>query len=224
MRLQQNLRQLPTVAIWHISEAMNTTESDADENVKTRKYEILNSLPAYGPMYIPVTERNEPFYSEGFPVRFYKSDGSSWVANFQPGWTGFNEIHELTDTEKLLVVAGGTCYVMHPDNTKPISVFGVGFVNIFKTQDERFVLEGSVDLTIVEANGDYWHCERISWDGLKDLKLNGNLITGFSYDPMNDIDQLVEFTYNIDTKILMGGSYKQYEIRRTNKKPWWKIW
>ena len=51
-----------------------------------RRYEILDGLPTYGPMYVPVSEDGEPFYSEGFVVRFYKSDGSEWVANFKPGW------------------------------------------------------------------------------------------------------------------------------------------
>src|SRR5690606_39492556 len=41
-----------------------------------RRYEILDGLPTYGPMYVPVSEDGEPFYSEGFVVRFYKSDRS----------------------------------------------------------------------------------------------------------------------------------------------------
>ena len=70
--------------------ARQTLTASADNATTTKmttekQYEILEALPTYGPMYIPVTENDEAFYSEGFPVRFYKSDGTNWVANFKPG-------------------------------------------------------------------------------------------------------------------------------------------
>ena len=49
-----------------------------------KRYEILNSLPSSGPMYVPVTGNGEPFYSEGVAVRFYKTDGSNWVGTKFP--------------------------------------------------------------------------------------------------------------------------------------------
>jgi hypothetical protein len=188
---------------------------------ETKKYEILEALPAYGPMYIPVTENDEAFYSQGFPVRFYKSDGTDWVANFKPGWTDLRIIYELKDTSNLLVIACGTCYLMNPDETKPVSVFGVGYSTVLKAPDGRLILQDQTNLTIIETNGNNWDSERISWDGLKDLKLESNIVTGLSYDPMNEVDEWVNFTYDINTKILTGGSYHGY---KTIEKPWWKIW
>ena len=89
------------------------------------RYEILESLPTYGPMFIPVTGDDEPYYSQGFAVRFYRDDKSDWVANFKPGWTGLNAIYEFDNQQNVLVIAGGTCYIMNPNDTKPIEVFGV---------------------------------------------------------------------------------------------------
>ncbi|RZK01886.1 MAG: hypothetical protein EOO46_18940 [Flavobacterium sp.] len=186
-----------------------------------KRYEILEALPTYGPMYIPVTESGEPFYSEGFAVRFFKTDGSEWVANFQPGWTDLKGIYELKDTTNLLVIAYGTCYLMNPDDTKSVSVFGVGYVSVLNTQDGRLILQDQTDLTIIETDGRHWDTTRISWDGLKDLKLEDNIVSGLSYDPMTEADELVYFSYDIDNKILTGGSYNRYE---TVKKPWWKVW
>lgn len=161
-------------------------------------------------MYIPVTGNDDAFYSEGFVVRFYKSDGTDWVANFQPGWTDLKEIHEFANDERLLVIACGTCYMMNPDQTKPLSVFGVGYMKSFKTHDQRLILQDQIDLTIIEANGEHWDTERISIDGLKDIELKNNVLTGLSYDPRNELEDWVRFTYDIDTKILIGGSYKLY--------------
>ena len=52
-----------------------------------RRYEILNALPAYGPMYISISDDGEPYYTEGYVVKFKKRNGEEWVANFKPGWS-----------------------------------------------------------------------------------------------------------------------------------------
>ncbi|WP_304344572.1 hypothetical protein [Chryseobacterium koreense] len=132
--------------------------------IKAKKYEILEALPTDGPMYIPVSENDETFYSEGVPVRFYKSDGTNRIANFKPGWTDLKVIYELKDTANLLVIACGTCYLMNPDQTAPLSVFGVGYETVLETENGRLVLQDETDITIVETNGSHWHSERISWD------------------------------------------------------------
>ena len=186
-----------------------------------KRYEILESLPTYGPMYIPVSDNDKPFYSEGFVVRFYRTDETEWVANFLPGWTNLKVIIELTDTTNLLVIACGTCYLMNPDDTKPLSVFGVGYLTTFKTEDGRLILQDQTDLTIVEPDGSYWGTERISWDGLKELKIDNNTITGLAYDPMYDADEWVKFSYNIDKKELIGGSFVRPEKVKKSK---WRFW
>ena len=185
-----------------------------------KRFELLNSLPTYGPTYVPVTDNGEPFYSEGFAVRFYKTDGTEWVANFQPGWTDLREIIELEKTQNLLVVACGTCYLMNPNNTKPIEVFGVGYSDIFKASNERLVLQDQTNLTIIEPDGTHWDTERISWDGLAEVKVENSLVSGLAYNPLQDSDEWVEFKYDLDAKMLTGGSYYSGE----DKKPWWKIW
>jgi len=121
-----------------------------------------------------------------------------------------------------LVVACGTCYLMNPNETKPVEVFGVGYSGIFKSNKDRLVLQDETDLTIIEPDRTHWHTERISWDGLAEIKVENNLVTGLSYDPMHDADEWVQFTYDIDTRILTGGSYHKYDKKII--KPWWKVW
>ena len=195
------------------------------ERPEASRYEILASLPVYGPMYIPITESGEGFYSQGLAVRFYRTDGTNWVANFQPGWTDFSEVQELENSNHLLVIAGGTCYLMNPEETKPLSVFGVAVAASFRLANGFLVLQSDVDLIIVEANGAYWHSSKISWDGLKDLTVNGSIVSGYSFDPINDVQE-VFFSYDVETKKLRGGSYQLYEIALAAKKlkPWWKFW
>ena len=171
-------------------------------------------------MYIPVSENDEPYYSEGFPVRFYRSDGTNWVANFKPGWTELSEVFDLQGTPNLLVIAFGQCYLMNPEETKPISAFGGAYATAVKVHDGRIVLQDDTGLSIIESDGNYWHSDRISWDGLKISKVEGSVISGLAFDPMYDSDEWVDFTYDLDSKTLIGGSYGQ----SLKKRPWWKIW
>lgn len=181
------------------------------------RFEILEALPTYGPMYISVTRDNEPFFSQGLSIRFNKKDETDWVANFQPGWTGLNAVYEL-DQENLLIIAGGTCYLMNPENTKPLEVFGVGYETVIKTLDNRLILQDLTDITIIESDGSHWKTERISWDGLKNLKLDGNLVSGLSFDPINDKKAWVEFVVDLEKRNVTGGSFRQYELKPIEEK------
>ncbi|HXB91337.1 MAG TPA: hypothetical protein VNU72_03575 [Puia sp.] len=172
------------------------------------RYEILDHLPTYGPMYSPVTSTGEQYYSEGFAIRFFKSDGNNWVANFKPGWTELRTVIELSNTANLLIIANGTCYLMDPDQTNPVEAFGVGYSAIFKAGTERYVLQDQSNLTIIESDGHHWNTERISWDGLKDLIVAENIIKGLSFDPIKYPGEWVSFSYDLNSKLLTGGSYK----------------
>ncbi len=158
-------------------------------------------------MHISISNSETPFYSEGFIVRFFKTDGTQWVANFQPGWTKLKAVIALADTPNLLVIALGTCYLMDPDQTTPLSVFGVGYSNFFSTSDGRFVLQDQTDLTIVEPDGSHWRTARISLDGLKEVSIEKNIVTGLAFNPTHEDDEWVYFHYDIDSKKLLGGSY-----------------
>lgn len=185
-----------------------------------KKFEILNSLPPYGPMYISITESGEEFFSEGFVVRFFKDDGTNWVANFQPGWTDLNDVMILQESHNLLIIANGICYIINPNQTQPIAVFGMNYKAVFEASNHRIVLFDDIGLTIIESDGSYWHSERISWDGLADINVENNLVCGLAFNPMADSDDWIDFSYDIDSKKLIGGSYYTFE----KKKPWWKLW
>jgi hypothetical protein len=191
-----------------------------------KHFEILEGLPTYGPMYIPVSEDGEQFYNEGFVVRFFKSDGTNWVGNFKTGATDFSTAFELTNSDKIVVIAKGQGYIMTPEQTKPIETFGYAISEILQTKDNTFVAADNTDLEIINPDGTIWRSARISWDGIKDLTLQNNIVSGLSFDPMNDADEWIEFSINVDTKEIDGGSYRRYYDDNGNykKKPFWKLW
>jgi len=172
------------------------------------RYEILEHLPTYGPMPIAVTENGAPYYSAGFPVRFFRTDGTDWVGNFAPGSTKFNAVLPLRDSEHILVIAGGICYVMHPDKTLPIESFGEYYAKALPMEDGRIVLQETSHLSIIHPDGTHWNTGAISFWDFKDIHVEGSIITGqaMTYTGYYE-DVFVPFTYDIDTKTLIGKAY-----------------
>lgn len=175
-----------------------------------KRYEILDGLPPYGPMYVSVSEDGEQFYSEGLVVRIYKSDGSEWVANFRYGWTDCSLVVDYPESNRLVVIAKGQGYIMTPDQQTPIETFGVDIKSAIVTDDKKIVLVDDIYIGIIDDNAVVWQSERISWDGIKDVKLQDNILTGLSCDPMDRITEWVPFSIDLDTKEIIGGSYRRY--------------
>lgn len=175
-----------------------------------KKYEILDGLPPYGPMYIPISKSAEKFYNEGFVVRFFRNDGSNWVGNFKTGWTKYSDVFELPNTDKIIVIAYGQGYIITTEDQRTIATFGIGITKIIRTDNDRFIAVDQTDLAIIEDDGTIWRSERISWDGLEDLTFKNNTVTGLSFGPMELNDSGVPFSFDLDTKELTGGSYPSF--------------
>ena len=174
-----------------------------------KRYEILNSLPVYGPMYIPISVNGEPFYSEGFAVRFYKDNGTEWIANFQPGWSNLNKVFDYPDKDMIVVFASGFGYVMNPNQEKPIMTIGSLAREVFQNKNGDIISINDFDIEIFNSQTlEIWTSERISWDGFKDLVFENGLIKGKSFDPTNSIQEWSDFSFNLENKKIIGGSFK----------------
>ncbi len=206
-----------------------------------KRYEILKGLPPYGPMYIPISEDEEPFYSEGYIVKFKKSDGEEWVANFRPGWTNYNNIFDLPEQNLIVVFAGGQGYIMNPEEQKPKMTFGLTIKDVIQKEDRSLISSDGIHILLLDnKTGKIWKSDRISWDGIKDLKLVDNKISGQTYDPTNSNQHWSDFEVDLETKEIKGGSFQEFldrnehlevqengmliEKTETKKKLWWKIW
>ncbi len=189
-----------------------------------KRYEILDGLPTYGEMAIPIVEEGEILASEGYVVKFYKDDGSTWIANFPQGLSSLSFVKEIPNSNTILVVAGGDGFLMNPNYSKPIQKFNYFADEMVERDDGRLILASLTDIMLLDKNAEIeWETGRISWDGIKNLKLDGNILTGYAYDvgmydENNDDNAWVKFTINIDTKKIEGGC-TNFEIV-SEKKSW----
>ncbi|MCC4213477.1 hypothetical protein [Leeuwenhoekiella parthenopeia] len=200
------------------------------------KFQKLDFLPPYGPMYIPVTRDGEGYYREGFVVKFYRNNGQSWVANFEPGHSKLSKVYDLPETNFVVIIAGGIGYLMHIDHEKPNAIFGDSIDDAFQAPDHSVICIDQIGVTIIDKNAEIWTSERIFWDGYKDLKVQNDIISGLSYDPTNELTEWTAFSFNITTREITGGSFKNMVLNNPNlemknkdevpakKKPKWKFW
>lgn len=176
-----------------------------------KRYEILNGLPPYGPMYIPISADEEPFYSEGYVVKFKKSDGEEWVANFRPGWTNFYDTFDFPEHNIVVVFAGGQGYIMSPDEKKPRMTFGLTIKDVIQKEDGSLICSDDIYILVLNnKTGEFWRSDRISWDGIKDLKFFDNKVIGQTYDPTNDNQPWSDFELNLESKEIKGGSFQEF--------------
>jgi hypothetical protein len=201
-----------------------------------KRFEKLNGLPPYGPMYIPVTINDEPFYSEGFVVKFFKSNDEEWVANFQPGWTNYDKIFDFPEHNVVVVIAGGQGYIMNPDEQKPKMTFGITITDVIQHENGSLICSDDINILIMDnKTGEFWQSDRISWDGIRNLKISNNILHGQAYDPTNAEIPWSEFTLNLETKQIIGGTFREFVSRNKmsstsvikkfeKKKDWWKFW
>ena len=182
-----------------------------------KRFEILKGLPPYGPLYVPVSTDNEPFYHEGLVVKFIKRDGSEWIANFDVGGTNLKKILELDNSNNLLVIACGICYLFSIEKTKPISILGYSFSEYLKTENNQFIFNDCTDLLIVESNGEFHRTDRISFGGIKDLHYQNGFARGKAWEPNSKKGKWIDFEYDVKNRILKGGCFNK-------SRKWWEFW
>ena len=122
---------------------------------------------------------------------------------------------DYPDANRIVVIAKGQGYIMTPDKELPIDTFGGDIRDAIKTAGKKIVLVDDIYIRFLEEKGIVWQSERISWDGIKDIKLVDNILTGLSYDPMDSINEWIPFSINLYTKEIIGGSFRRYPIENT---------
>ena len=188
------------------------------------RYEVLKGLPTYGDIAIPIIDEDDIFVSEGYVVKFYKNDGSTWIANFPKGESNLSFVKEISKNNYILVISGGDGYLMNPNHHKPVKKLQYFAEEMIERDDGRLILVSITDIMFLDENAAIEWEKNIGLDGIKDLKLDDNKLIGYCYNIFIDYeknnDLWVKFTIDLDTKEVEGGCYNFPEV--VVKIPWFK--
>lgn len=167
-------------------------------------YEILKGLPPYGPPAEPFPGKRG-MHSEGFVVRFNSDNGESWVGNFQPGSGGCDSVFEHPDQAHFLVISGGTGYVINPLTRGCSGRFGGSINTVFAIPELNILVFGDgIRFEAIGPKGRVWLSNRVSWDGMRDLSVDGLVLRGAAWDIS---DQWIPFELDLLDGKFVGGSY-----------------
>ncbi len=174
-------------------------------SVAVEKFKILAGLPVYGDLPEQFSATGMGTHSEGFVVQFFPSgNDTSWVGNFQRGVNSFDEVLEHPDGSSVIVVAGGECYIVDVENRKLKDNFGAMFEIVIRVPEKNIVIFGScIDFEALDASGRIWQSRRISLDGIRSLKLEGDTLTGEAWS-FEDI--WIPFSLDVNSGKHKGGA------------------
>ncbi len=175
---------------------------------------ILPGLPGVGGLPRQFSATGQGMHREGLVVEFGADEpptSARWVGNFQPGRARFSAV--FTDAEGLeaTVLAGGQGYRVNVVTGALLGEFGgdiesaievpcLGCVLFFSPTDVELHRRGSSAV---------WRSRRISWDGFRNLSLQGDELKGEAW--MFD-DTWHPFTVALATGVVEGGSYYEAQL------------
>ena len=182
------------------------------------RYEVLLDLPAYGPMPLPFSAGEWAGawggHREGLVVRFHPNTGEAWVGNFQPGSSGWEGVLEHPNGQHLIVVARGQGYVVDPEGHQLLSRLSGNIQHVVPLPElGALVFSGGLGFEAIKKDGIWWQSPRISWDEIRNIKVEGTILRGEASTPTPDGNKWAPFTVDLMTGQCEGGIY-QDQIRR----------
>lgn len=169
-------------------------------------YRELNGLPAYGPSPISFSSTGQGKHQEGYVVEFLPDSDDAWIGNFQSGIGHLDAVGRHPDGRKLIVVAGGAAYILDPVKKHVVDAFGSQIDYIRLLDDTGMVvLSNGLWFELIRRDGSRRHTARISWDGMRNIKIQDHLLVGEAYSPISDT--WATFSLDLTDLTIKGGSY-----------------
>ena len=181
-----------------------------------QNFEILSGLPSYVNMYVSIPENGYTEFSEGLAVKFVKKDNSEWIGNFERGNSHLKYASQLKNSEDILIISFGICFIMNVESTKPLIQFGFDYKEVYEFENS-FILIGEYSISIMENINKIKHFDNLCYDGIYNVEINNDKLTAIlnSYDSIENKIVKTNFALNLETL-----EFNETKVQKT----WWKIW
>jgi len=119
-------------------------------------------------------------------VKFLPLTSQEWVGNFGYGDTHYNAAHLYPDGKRVLVIAGGSDYLVNPES-RSIEAHTADNICFSKEIKELqiIVLGNNICFWAESELGRKWSTGRISWDGIEVKVIKKNLLLGKCYSALD---------------------------------------
>lgn len=97
---------------------------------------------------------------------------------------------------------------------------------VYDSKTKNFIVTDGIRIRIIETNQEIWASKRIALDGIRDLKIEGRVISGLAEVGFKGEEE--KFTFNLDTReVKIAVDFCSWDnlLKNSRKtKPWWKFW
>ena len=157
-------------------------------------------------------------------IRFSDKDGiSEWIGKFGCGSSSAAHVMKAIAPDKFLVSAGGFAYLIDATARKLLSEHCEPFVQdaAYDSQKNLLIVAQNYHLRFLESGKEIWVSERIGVDGIRDLSVEGRVLSGLAATDYDGVEK--RFRFDLDTRKILGWE-KLPSNNPFKKKPWWKFW
>jgi hypothetical protein len=172
----------------------------------TIPFALLKGLPGTGPRPVSCPPEWGRLGREGTVVSFRKRDGSMWIGNFGRGLGTETAVLPHPDGKRALVIANGAIYEVDPDHAEPLSESDCCVTAIWPVESMNALLfaRSHIALMLWGARGREWDTGRLSWDGFRNVRIEGSWIEGEAWSAPDD--SWPRFQVNLKTGEYTGGA------------------
>jgi hypothetical protein len=179
-------------------------------------FEVLPGLPPCGEPAIAFSGTGHGLHSEGLVVRFGTDGREHWIGNFARGLTSFDCVLPHPNGSDILVIAGGQLYQVEPTMRHVAPQTSAAIVDAFSYSPSNAVVLNSQELWFeaIGPSGRLWKTRRISWDGMRSISVEGNMLRGEAW---HFDGTWHPFQLDLNSGFVHGGSHdeSQFQARAT---------
>jgi hypothetical protein len=143
---------------------------------------------------------------------------NEWIGKFGVGGLGAGRVTKVEEPDRFLISAGGFAYLVDATDRKLISQFcdqdACDIAYDFKRK--MLIVADYTKLSWIEFGQQVSFSRKISVDGIYDLKVEGNILTGLAIADYGGDEK--RFKFDLDTLKILGRE------NVSTKKPWWQFW
>jgi hypothetical protein len=167
-------------------------------------FRIEPGLPAYGPRALSFPDANA--FQEGLVVTFTNTNGDLWTGNFRRGCGRLDAVRDELGPNATIVVSQGDTYCVDVDSRAVKELTGpVEYIH-YDPGQRSIVLGNGLWFESINASGTLWQTPRISWDGMRSVRCDGQKIKGEAYSPLG-LPDWMPFELDLASGTVCGGSY-----------------
>ena len=134
-------------------------------------------------------------------VKFSDKDGiNEWVGKFGTGYYSASRVTKVAEPDTFLVCAGGFAYLVNATNRQILNKFCNECVSdvVYDSKTENFIVTDGIRIRIIKADQEIWTSKRIALDGIRDLKIEGRIVSGLAEVGFKGEEE--KFTFNLDAR------------------------